>query len=121
MTVTEIRIAYKTDAEIVPYFFRNNHDPKYNLIIDTGRQLLLCCEPIFNNKKIPSDLLDSVYDNIWNRLDLLLEINHNYFNLYYEYFLEMIQFYLKIAEEGELYEVCVNIRELLELFKTNVK
>jgi hypothetical protein len=122
MTVTQIRKAFKEDASTTPYFFRNNHDPKYNLIIDTGRQLLLSCEPIFSNKKIPSDLLDSIYNNIWNRLDLLLEVNHNYFNLYYEYLLEMLEFYMNISEKAELYEICANIREIQEQFnKTNVE
>ena len=117
MTTTQIREAFKTDAEIVPYFFRNNTDSKYKLIIDTGKQALITCESLFNNKNLPSDLLDSIYHNIWNRLDLILEINHNYFNLYYDYLIEMLNYYLQLAEDGELYEVCVNIKNLLNHFE----
>ena len=121
MTTTQIRKAFKEDAQTTPYFFRNNHDSSYNLIIDTGKQMLLSCETLFSNKKLASNLVDSVYDNIWNRLDLILEINHNYFNLYYEYLLEMLNFYQEIAEKAELYEVCANIRELQEQFVKNAK
>ena len=100
MTTTQIRKAFRTDAEVTPYFFRNNTDSKYKLIIypgvtpcffrnntdskykliiDAGVQALITCESLFSNKNLPSDLIDSIYNNIWNRLDLILEINHNYF------------------------------------------
>jgi hypothetical protein len=121
MTTTQIRKAFKTDAEIIPYFFRNNTDSKYKLIIDTGKQALITCESLFNNKNLPSDLLDSIYHNIWNRLDLILEINHNYFNLYYDYLIEMLNYYLQLAEDGELYEVCINIKNLLNQFEKSYK
>jgi hypothetical protein len=121
MTTTQIRKAFRTDAEVTPYFFRNNTDSKYKLIIDTGVQALITCEPLFSNKNLPSDLLDSIYDNIWNRLDLILEINHNYFNLYYDYLKEMLNYYLVVAEDGELYEVCINIKNLLDLFEKSSK
>lgn len=117
MTTHQIKKAFKTDAEVTPHFFRNNPDPKWNLIIDTGKQALISCEPIFSNKKLPSDLLDSIYDNVWNRLDLILEINHNYFNLYFEHLIEILSFYLKLSEDLELYEVCSNIKNLLGLFE----
>jgi hypothetical protein len=116
-TTAQIRKAYNQDASTTPYFFRHNYDPALNLIIDTGKQAMLSCEPVFS-KKISNDLIQSIYDNVWNRLDLILDINHRYFNLYYDYLLEMLDFYLKICEDNEQYDACINLRELIQLFNS---
>ena len=63
-----------------------------------------------------NELIQSVYDNIWNRLDLILDISHTYFNLYFDYIQELLQFYLTLAEQHELYDVCINIKKLQDLF-----
>lgn len=114
-TIKDMRTAFHNDASTIPYFFRNNHDVALNLIIDTGKQAMLSCESLFG-KRLNDELIQSVYDNIWNRLDLILEVTHIYFNLYYDYIQEMLQFYLTLAEQHELYDVCINIKKLIDLF-----
>ena len=114
-TIKDMRTAFHNDASTIPYFFRNNHDVALNLIIDTGKQAMLSCEVLFG-KRLNDELIQSVYDNIWNRLDLILEVTHIYFNLYYDYIQEMLEFYLTLAEQHELYDVCINIKKLIDLF-----
>ena len=114
-TIKDMRTAFHNDASTIPYFFRNNHDVALNLIIDSGKLAMLSCEALFG-KRLNNELIQSVYDNIWNRLDLILDISHTYFNLYFDYIQELLQFYLTLAEQHELYDVCINIKKLQDLF-----
>lgn len=116
MDLKQIREAFKDDASQKPYFFRGEGiNAAEDFIIKLGREMLLSMTPIFSSVVRPN--IDDIYNFIWDRFDLILEADGKYFTLYYDYTIEMLEFYLDLSEKSEMYEVCQLIKNLLIKFE----
>jgi hypothetical protein len=112
MTTVELGKAFVTDAAVRPYFF-SSRNLRNEGIIKEGTEMLMSIGALFSVVTISDEKILDIYDFIWEKLDIIMELNDTYFKLYYDYLYEMLQFYLKIAEENEFYETCINLSTLI--------
>jgi hypothetical protein len=111
-TSVELGKAFITDAAARPYFF-SSRNTRNDLIIKEGTEMLISLGELFSSLILKQNQILDIYDFIWVKLDLIMELNDTYFKLYYDYLLEMLNYYLKVAEESDLFETCTNISALI--------
>ena len=111
-TAVELGKAFITDASVRPYFF-SARNTKNETVIKEGTEMLLSMSELFTSIILKQDEILEIYDFIWLKLDFIMELNDTHFKLYYDYLYEMLNYYLQIAEDSELYETCINISTLI--------
>jgi len=112
ITLNDVKSAYLTDVKTKPYFLRDLESPNDQFIYNIGYELLYDCSILIQNKILKPKQIELLYEKIWERLDTLLEIKTQYFQLYFDYLEQLLQFYLDLAEKAELYEVAENLKNL---------
>jgi len=111
----DLKEAFIKDIKTKPYFLRDLQDANNVFVYRLGYESLYELTPALVDKAISSKQIKIIYANVWNRLDILLEASTNYFQLYYQYLYELIEFYIDICEKSELYEVASNLLKIKQM------
>jgi len=112
----DVKAAYLQDIAVKPYFLRDTESPNNHFLFTIGYEALYEISRLFTKKVFTPKQIKLVYESIWNRLDTLLEVKTQYFQLYFDYTIEIIEFYKELLEQAEEFEACENLKRLQNEF-----
>ena len=115
-TQREIVNRYWDDVDMLPSFI-NNTSYSHTNCRELSREIFSNLSVLFEPKVLSNFKINSLYESMLMKLADMLFIDDNVSYLYYQYIIELFEYYLQEAIDYEAFETSENILRLLKLTK----